>query len=528
MRKVASTLKLADTAKMNSSATPPPPIYSLELIKRMGVVLVCVMPEVLIYHMLHPMYPYIVQSLLSTDAATPTEHIGYYTGLLQSAYFLPSIVSAPMLGAWSDSAGRKRVLLVGLAGYGLGSLMLGVGTMFATAVLAMITMGFFSGNATVAKGMIGDLASDDRTRAAGYSAYGIAYAVCSILGALAGASLSSTKILSSFAYVQTHPYFVPSTFGFLLACVCLSIAAYLVTDDSKTHHASYSAVKNEDSSSHLKIRLIKETNMDAADSLSSSISSTSWTQQQATFYARISPYLAILNRSTIAPLTLYTLYAFANSLLHTSIPLMTSSKQHGYALSQQESAQIATYTATAKLAAKILFLSIHSVLGSLGTYRVGTSLLVPGIVLVSGSVFGIAGLVPGMIAIGVGESWAYLSLVMLITEGAQAVQSSVVASSASTGSDGSTSGFEKGEGKSALGLIHGVSGCLAAIVRTAGPAIAGVVWETSGPFVLFSAVGGVVVSQVVLSILLLRRRRFRGNVGVDVKQRPSGLLADED
>ncbi|KAJ3230134.1 hypothetical protein HDU81_004749 [Chytriomyces hyalinus] len=527
MRKVASTLKLSDTAakkhEMNTSSTttPPPPIYTLDLVKRMGVVLVCVMPEVLIYHMLHPMYPYIVQSLLSKGAAdTPTEHIGYYTGLLQSAYFLPSIVSAPMLGAWSDSAGRKRVLLVGLAGYGLGSLMLGVGTMFATAVLAMITMGFFSGNATVAKGMIGDLASDDRTRAAGYSAYGIAYAVCSILGALAGASLSSTKILSSFAYVQTHPYFVPSTFGFLLACVCLSIAAYLVTDDSKTH-ASYSAIKNEDSS-HLKIRLSKETNMES-DSLSSSISSP-WTQ--ATFYAKISPYLAILNRSTIAPLTLYTLYAFANSLLHTSIPLMTSSKQHGYALSQQESAQIATYTATAKLAAKILFLSMHSVLGSLGTYRLGTSLLVPGIILVSGSVFGIAGLVPGMVAIGVGESWAYLSLVMLITEGAQAVQLSAVASSASPGVD--NVGVEKGEGKSALGLIHGVSGCLAAIVRTAGPAIAGVVWETSGPFVLFSAVGGVVISQVVLSILLLRRRRFRGNACADVKLRPSGLLADED
>ncbi|KAJ3224859.1 hypothetical protein HDU81_008277 [Chytriomyces hyalinus] len=503
-------------------------IYSLELVKRMGVVLVCVMPEVLIYHMLHPMYPYIVQSLLKSDSGAPTEHVGYYTGLLQSAYFLPSIVSAPMLGAWSDNAGRKRVLLVGLAGYGLGSLMLGVGSMFATAVLAMITMGFFSGNATVAKGMIGDLASDDRTRAAGYSAYGIAYAVCSILGALAGASLSSTKILSSFAYVQTHPYFVPSTFGFLLACVCLSVAACLVTDDSKTH-ATYSAVKN-DESPHLKIRLIKETNMES-DTLPAAptISSSSWTQSN--FYSKITPYLAIMNRSTIAPLTLYTLYAFANSLLHTSIPLMTSSKQHGYALSQQESAQIATYTATAKLAAKILFLSMHSVLGSLGTYRFGTALLVPGIVLVSGSVFGISGLVPGLIAIGVGESWAYLSLVMLITEGAQAVHSSSSISSASI--PGGPDSSEKSDTKSALGLIHGVSGCLAAIVRTAGPAIAGVVWETSGPFVLFSAVGGVVVSQVILSVLLLRRRRFRGNgVGSGdaflMKQRSSGLLVDED
>ncbi|KAJ3242525.1 hypothetical protein HDU78_001337 [Chytriomyces hyalinus] len=515
------------------NAPTPQPIYSLELVKRMGVVLVCVMPEVLIYHMLHPMYPYIVQSLVKAESGAPTGHVGYYTGLLQSAYFLPSIVSAPMLGAWSDNAGRKRVLLVGLAGYGLGSLMLGVGSMFATAVLAMITMGFFSGNATVAKGMIGDLASDDRTRAAGYSAYGIAYAVCSILGAFAGASLSSTKILSSVTYIQTHPYFIPSTFGFLLACVCLAVAACLVTDDSKTH-ASYSAVKNQDSL-HLKIRLIKETNMESntlpASTLSqaSSASSSSWTQ--TSFYSKITPYLAILNRSTIAPLTLYTLYAFANSLLHTSIPLMISSKQHGYALSQQESAQIATYTATAKLAAKILFLSIHSVLGSLGTYRFGTFLLVPGIILVSGSVFGIAGLVPGLVAIGVGESWAYLSLVMLITEGAQAVHSSVAAISSSSMNGGETGGSEKSDGKSALGLIHGVSGCLAAIVRTAGPAIAGVVWETSGPFVLFSAVGGVVVSQVILSVLLLRRRRFRGNGAGDaflMKQRSTGLLVDED
>ncbi|KAI8611508.1 major facilitator superfamily domain-containing protein [Chytriomyces sp. MP71] len=463
-------------------------MFTRGFLLRMATVLLCVMPEVAIYHLLHPLYPYIASTLSGEAGGQGHGTIATRTGLLSSAYFLPSIVSAPLLGAVSDRLGRKKVLVAGLAGYGLGALLLGIATRFSHALTAMFVMGFFSGNATVAKGLIGDLATDDTSRAAGYSAYGIAYAICSIAGTVVGAFLSKSSLLADWDYVKRHPYFVPSAFGFLLAYSCLAVVSLFLNDENETPSKppSYASLKDKSHSSDLKIRLAK-------DSLYSPSSSTD------TFYTHLAPYLAVLNRHTVGPLTLYTLYALTSSLLHTAIALTIAT---AHQLPQQRSAQLAAHTALAKLAAKLLYLAAHAraPFGSLGMYRLGTLLLVPGVLWVGGGALGF--LEVGMVAVGVGESWAYLSLIMLITEGAQAFSES------SGGSGGSGTG-----GKAALGLVHGVSGCLAAIVRTAGPAIAGMLWEASGGgFALFCGIGGVVAAQLVLSVLMLRRRRFRASV----------------
>ncbi|KAI9348484.1 major facilitator superfamily domain-containing protein [Obelidium mucronatum] len=467
---------------------PKVPVLQL---RKILLVLVCVMPEVMIYHMLHPLYPYMVQALLPGDSA-----IGYHTGILQSAYFLPSIISAPLMGRLSDIVGRRRVLLVGLVGYGTGTLLLGISLHYWFAVFTMVVTGCFSGNATVAKSVIGELSSDDHTRALGYSAYGIAYALCSIIGAILGGQLADSQIFSGVEMLKNRPYFTACFFGFVLAGVCTGITYFLLDNekDVPSGPSSYIAVKEKDEADadeaigrvvvgSPRIRVVMEHSA-SMPGLSSS-SSGSATDR---IYAAAAPYLSILNRHTLTPLALYTLYALTNSVLHTAIPLISASEK-GYRLPQKQTAQISMYTASAKLCAKIVFMGVHSCIGSLGVYRVGTLLLIPALVLVSGLVYGFAGLIPGLILVGVGESWAYLSLVMLITEGAQA--------------------HDYGKGVGALGLVHGVSGCLAAIVRTLGPAMAGILWETSGAGVLFGVIGLIVCLQVVSSVLFMRTRSFR-------------------
>ncbi|KAJ3023784.1 UNVERIFIED_CONTAM: hypothetical protein HDU68_008451 [Siphonaria sp. JEL0065] len=465
---------------------PKVPVLQL---RKIILVLICVMPElsqVLIYHMLHPLYPYMVQALIPGDSK-----IGYHAGILQSAYFLPSIVSAPLMGRLSDVVGRRKVLLVGLVGYGFGTLMLGLSLHYWVAVFSMVATGFFSGNATVAKSVIGELSSDDHTRALGYSAYGIAYAVCSIAGAVVGGQLADSKFFSGFEFLAKRPYFTACFFGFILTSVCVIVTFALLDDEDK--ELSYVAVSQkkdellseEDSDSHSRcsprIRVLSQSTSFPGVT---SIASTSTSER---IYTAVAPYLSILNRHTLTPLTLYTLYALTNSILHTAIPLISASDK-GYKLPQKRTAEISMYTALSKLCAKGVFMGVHSIAGSLGAYRLGTSLLLPALVLVSGVVYGFSGLVPGLVVVGVGESWAYLSLVMLITEGAQV--------------------HDHGKGGT-LGLVHGVSGCAAAVVRTVGPAMAGILWETCGAGVLFSVIGFFVGLQLVLSFLFMRTRSFR-------------------
>ncbi|KAJ3070367.1 hypothetical protein HDU98_006612 [Podochytrium sp. JEL0797] len=429
--------------------------------------------------MLHPLYPYMVRTLIPGDTT-----IGYHTGLLQSAYFLPSIISAPLMGRLSDVVGRRQVLLVGLIGYGCGTLMLGLSVHYWLSVFSMVVTGFFSGNATVAKSVIGELSTDDHTRALGYSAYGIAYALCAISGAVIGGQLADSTLFNAFPFLQQRPYFTACFFGFILAAICIAITFFLHDEDTGGAYSksSYVALREEDSDSTTpRIRL---SNPALPNAIPGNLSLSN------RIYMHVAPYLSILNRNTLIPLLLYTLYAFTNSVLHTAIPLISASDApKGYHLPQKRTAQISMYTALAKLAAKSVFMGCHSVLGSLGLYRTGTGLLLPALVLVSGVWYGLVGLIPGLLVIGVGESWAYLSLVMLITEGAQAHD-------------------RQGKGAT-LGLVHGVSGCFAAIVRTVGPALAGVVWETAGPRVLFGGVGCVVGLQIGLSVVFLRTRRFR-------------------
>ncbi|KAJ3278048.1 hypothetical protein HDU79_001912, partial [Rhizoclosmatium sp. JEL0117] len=80
------------------------------------------------------------------------------------------------------------------------------------------------------------------------------------------------------------------------------------------------------------------------------------------------------------------------------------------------------------------------------------------------------GLVLLMCFMGTGDGLTYLSVVMLITDSVPETQ---------------------------YGLIHGLGGCLASIVRTIGPTLGGVLWEAGGAnWVVFVVTGLIVVGNM--------------------------------
>jgi MFS family permease len=114
--------------------------------------------------MMTPLFPFIARSFLKKHPEQDSKDIGYYTGLLHSTYFLPSIVINPLMGYLSDRYGRRPILLIGLCGYGVGTLLLGLSSTYILALVSLFITGCFSGNTVVAKGMLGDLAKDENVR----------------------------------------------------------------------------------------------------------------------------------------------------------------------------------------------------------------------------------------------------------------------------------------------------------------------------------------------------------------------------
>lgn len=81
----------------------------------------------------------------------------FYSGLLVSAYAVAEALTAVGWGTLSDSYGRKPVVLVGLGGVALSSLILGFATNYWVALLARFVGGALNGNVSVMQTMVAEM-----------------------------------------------------------------------------------------------------------------------------------------------------------------------------------------------------------------------------------------------------------------------------------------------------------------------------------------------------------------------------------
>jgi len=127
---------------------------------------------------------------------------GSELGLLVAVSALLEFVFAPLWGSVSDRIGRKPVLMIGMVGYGLSSLLMGLATqlwmLFASRALSGILS---SATLTTALAYVGDSTSGE-DRGGGMGALGAAMALGVILGPglggwLAGDSLSTPFFIAA-------------------------------------------------------------------------------------------------------------------------------------------------------------------------------------------------------------------------------------------------------------------------------------------------------------------------------------------
>lgn len=141
------------------------------------------------FGMVIPIFPFYIEALGGS---------GSELGLLVATAAFTELVFGPMWGSLSDRVGRKPILVIGLVGYALSSLLLGLSTklwmLFAARALSGVLS---SATAATAMAYIGDVTSEE-DRGGGMGIMGAASGLGIILGPGFGGWLGSTALSTPF------------------------------------------------------------------------------------------------------------------------------------------------------------------------------------------------------------------------------------------------------------------------------------------------------------------------------------------
>jgi DHA1 family tetracycline resistance protein-like MFS transporter len=102
-------------------------------------------------------------------------------GMLFASFSIAQLVASPVLGHWSDSWGRRPVLILSLLGTVASFVMLAVAHSLAMLFAARIVDGLSGGNITTARAYIGDIATDEN-RAKYFGFLGASFGLGFIIG----------------------------------------------------------------------------------------------------------------------------------------------------------------------------------------------------------------------------------------------------------------------------------------------------------------------------------------------------------
>ena len=136
------------------------------------IIFLTVLVNLIGFGIIIPLLPFYAQ----TFGASPVT-----IGMLFAAFSVCQLVAAPLLGHWSDTWGRRPVLIVSLLGTVVSFVMLAIAHSLAMLFAARVVDGLSGGNITTARAYIGDIATDEN-RAKYFGLLGASFGLGFIIG----------------------------------------------------------------------------------------------------------------------------------------------------------------------------------------------------------------------------------------------------------------------------------------------------------------------------------------------------------
>ncbi|KAK6829850.1 MFS general substrate transporter [Apiospora arundinis] len=133
---------------------------------------------------------YTYEMVKDLDGAGSERDAPFYAGLLVSAYAVAEALTAMGWGALSDRVGRKPVVLAGLGGVALSSLLFGLSTNYWVALLARFVGGALNGNVAVMQTMVAEMVKVPEHEPKAYATQPFVWTLGGIIGSAMGGFLA--------------------------------------------------------------------------------------------------------------------------------------------------------------------------------------------------------------------------------------------------------------------------------------------------------------------------------------------------
>ncbi|KAI1335856.1 major facilitator superfamily domain-containing protein [Xylariaceae sp. FL0016] len=191
--------------------------------KQLTILAICRFSEPIAFNSILAYTYVMVQELHGGDATDAA----YYAGLLVSAYAVAEAITAFGWGALSDRVGRKPVVLFGLGGVALSSLIFGLAEKYWVALLARFVGGALNGNVSVMQTMVAEMVKNPDHEPKAYATQPFVWMLGGIIGSAMGGFLAQPAtfypdLFPADGLFGRYPYLLPN-----LVSVAVTLLAIL-------------------------------------------------------------------------------------------------------------------------------------------------------------------------------------------------------------------------------------------------------------------------------------------------------------
>jgi MFS family permease len=168
--------------------------------------------------------------------------VGYETGLLEASFHVGNFFGSLIAGSLADLLGRRPVLVYGLAGTTLATILFGVASDFGMAMTSRFLWGLLNGNTGVAKTALGDILHVTQ-QARGFSMIGIISGAARLLAPAVGGLLADP--VGSYGpnafwgdengFLGRYPWALPCFFTAAICVLNLVGALYFLPESLPEH-----------------------------------------------------------------------------------------------------------------------------------------------------------------------------------------------------------------------------------------------------------------------------------------------------
>lgn len=188
--------------------------------------------DIMGFTLLIPIYPKITQ-YMATQSGFNLEYDAIFAGILMTSYSLFQFLFSPILGRLSDLYGRKKLLILSIAGNVFSYFLWVISQSYEVFLISRVISGATGGNISVAQSYIADVTSK-KERAKYMGIMGAIFGIGFIVGPFLGGVLASLNMSDlNLGMLEFNPYSLVGTVAMLLSLFNLIAAKRVLTENNQ-------------------------------------------------------------------------------------------------------------------------------------------------------------------------------------------------------------------------------------------------------------------------------------------------------